>query len=66
MIASKLIFGSEFKAHLQKINFVCFSNNNKFLASASNDKAIKVWQLKQGKLDNTVLLKSNCANYYCF
>lgn len=57
MIANKLVFGSEFKGHSEKINSVCFSNNNKFLASASKDKAIKIWQLKQGKLTNTMLFE---------
>lgn len=65
MITSKLRFSYQFKGHSQKINSVCFSDNN-ILASAARDKTIKIWQLKSGKLTNTQLFESLGANSLAF
>ena len=66
MITSKLISSAQFEAHSQKINSICFSNNNQFLASASKDKTIKVWQLKQGDFTTIAILKSDYATSIAF
>ncbi|MGF1588866.1 MAG: WD40 repeat domain-containing protein [Pleurocapsa sp.] len=62
MIANKLIFFNELAGHSEKINSICFSDNNKFLASASKDKTIKVWQMKSGKLANIIFFESDDVN----
>ena len=63
---NQLVFSSKLKAHSKKIDSICFSNNNQFLASASKDKTIKVWQLELGKFTKTILLKSDYANSIAF
>ena len=66
MFTRKLVFSSKFEAHSRKINSICFSNNSKYLASASKDKTIKIWQIKAGKSINTTLFKSDVANSIAF
>ena len=66
MITNRLISSAQFEAHSQKINSICFSNNNQFLASASKDKTIKVWQLKQGDFTTIAILKSDYATSIAF
>ena len=42
MIFKQLVPSLNIKAHSERVNSVCFSNNSKFLASSSKDKTIKV------------------------
>ena len=48
MIVNKLVFCSELEAHSRKINSLYFSANNRFLASGSKDKTLKLWALTTG------------------
>ena len=54
MIVNKLVFCSELEAHSRKINSLYFSANNRFLASGSKDKTLKLWALTTGKLISTI------------
>ena len=43
------MFSRVLRGHSQKIQAICFSSNGELLASAGDDKTIKVWRLKQKK-----------------
>ncbi len=40
---------TKFKGHTKKINCVAFSNDGELLATASDDKTIRIWSLATGK-----------------
>lgn len=65
MIANKLVFGFEFQGHSNKINSLCFSSN-KLLATASEDRTIKIWQLKTGNPSNIMLFSANYSTSIAF
>ncbi len=51
----KSLIDSNGKAHTDEVYSIGFSHNNSFLVSASADRTIKLWSLKDSKLLNTML-----------
>lgn len=52
-LTGKLI--KTFEGHLDQVNFIALSRDNKRLISASSDKTVKVWNTESGKLEKTLV-----------
>ncbi|CAD8167962.1 unnamed protein product [Paramecium octaurelia] len=51
--------------HVGKINSVCFSRDSNYLASCSDDKTIRLWDMKTGYIKSVLKGKSQ-VNQACF
>lgn len=49
-------------AHSKQINKICFSDNEKVLASCSSDSTIKLWEIETGKLIKTLKEQNGSVN----
>ena len=53
------------KAMLTFVNSVCITNDNKHIATASNDKSVCIWSLKNGEIIRVLADHSNWVNSVC-
>ncbi|MFN6536089.1 MAG: protein kinase domain-containing protein [Nostoc sp. EkiNYC01] len=61
----KIIIGIKIRTlrdHSKSVNFLALSNNGQILASASNDKTIKVWEVRTGREIRTLRGHSQSLN----
>ncbi|MCL2820955.1 MAG: hypothetical protein FWD38_09065 [Oscillospiraceae bacterium] len=77
-LAGKNIRGSKFigshvnkgvffsRGHALSVRSVCFSPDGKYLASASEDKTVKIWERESGKLIHTLEGHTNYVHSVCF
>ncbi|EHK19948.1 uncharacterized protein TRIVIDRAFT_46863, partial [Trichoderma virens Gv29-8] len=54
------------KGHRDWVRAVAVSNDNTWLASASSDRSIKIWNAATGKCETTLKGHSNCVNSVVF
>lgn len=54
------------EGHIDKVKYVKFSPNGKYVVSTSEDNTIRIWEVKTGKCKNILTMHTRCVNSVSF